>query len=87
MNLHKVCHETIPSKFDKMQVHNAQESIHASFKWYEKEVTGLFLSATSVVQYLFFQFDQLIFFIIVFILLIAYQCHLFGLFCQNYECT
>ena len=50
MNFHKVCHETIPS-FDKMQSLNAQESIHASFKWYEKELTGLFLSATSVVKY------------------------------------
>ena len=28
-----------------MQNHNAQKSIHASFKWYEKEVIGLFLSA------------------------------------------
>ena len=37
-----------------MQNHNAQKSIHASFKWYEKEVTGLFLSAKSVVQYSFF---------------------------------
>ena len=36
MNFHKVCHKTIPSKF----LQNAQESIHASFKWYEKEVTG-----------------------------------------------
>ena len=37
----------------------------------------------------FCQYDQLIFFILVFILLIAYQCHLFGLFFQNernYEC-
>ena len=33
-----------------MQNHNAQKSIHASFKWYEKEVTGLFLSAKGVVQ-------------------------------------
>ena len=68
---------------DKMQNHNAQESIHASFKWYEKEITGLFLSARSVVQYFIFQYDQLIFFILDFILLIAYQCHLFGLFFQN----
>ena len=43
-----------PPSFDKMQNHNAQESIHASFEWYKKEVTGLFLSATSVVQYLIF---------------------------------
>ena len=49
-----------------MQNHNAQESIHASFKWYEKEVTGLFLSTRSVVQYLIFQHDQLIFFIFCF---------------------
>ena len=68
-----------------MQNHNAQESIHASFKWYEKEVTGLFLSATSVVQYLIFQYDQLIFYILVFILLIAYQCHLFGLYFHKKE--
>ena len=61
----------LPS-FDKMQNHNAQESIHASFKWYEKEVTDLFLSARSVVQYLIFQYDQQIFFIFDFILLIAY---------------
>ena len=40
-----------PPRFDKMQNHNAQESIDASFKWYEKEVTGLFLSAINVVQY------------------------------------
>ena len=39
----------LPS-FYKMQNHNAQKSIHASFK-YENEVTGLFLSAKSVVQY------------------------------------
>ena len=38
----------LPS-FDKMQNHNAQKSIHASCKWYEKEITGLFLSAKSVV--------------------------------------
>ena len=39
-----------------MQNHNAQESIHASFnvKWYEMEFTGLFLSATNVVQYFIF---------------------------------
>ena len=55
-----------------MQNHNAQESIHASFKWYEKEVTGSFLSARSVVQYFIFQYDQLIFFILDCILLIAY---------------
>ena len=66
--------------FDKMQDHNAQESIHASFKWYEKKVTGLYLSARSVVQYFIFQYDQVIFSILDFILLIAYQCHLFGLF-------
>ena len=66
-----------------MQNHNAQESIHASFKWYEKEVTGLFLSAIIVVQYFIFQYDQLVFFILDFILVIAYQCHLFGLFFQN----
>ena len=40
----------LPS-FDKMQNHNAQKLIHACFKWYEKEVTGLFLSAKSVVEY------------------------------------
>ena len=34
-----------------MQNHNAQKSIHASFKLYEKKVTGLFLSAKSVVEY------------------------------------
>ena len=66
-----------------MHNHNAQKSIHASFKWYEKEVTGLFLSAGSVVQYLIFQCDQLIFFILDFILHIAYQCHLFELIFQN----
>ena len=68
---------------------HAQESIHASFKWYEKEVTGLCLTATSGVQYFLFQYDQLTFFILVFILLIAYQCYLFGFFLQNernYEC-
>ena len=37
-----------------MHNHTAQESIHASFKWYEKEVTGLFSSARSVVQYFIF---------------------------------
>ena len=63
-----------------MKNHTAQESIHASFKWYDKEVTGLFLSARSVVQYFIFQYDQLIFFILDFIYLIAYQFHLFGLF-------
>ena len=31
----------------------------------------------------FFQYDQLIFYILDFILLIAYQYHLFGLFFQN----
>ena len=62
---------------------NAQKSIHASFKWYEKEVNGLFLSAIIVVQYFIFHNDQLFFFILDFILLIAYQCHLFGLFFQN----
>ena len=36
-----------------MQNHNAQ-SIHASFEWYEKEVIGLFLFATNVVQLLDF---------------------------------
>ena len=41
---------SLPS-FDKMQNHDAQKLIHASFKWYEKEVTGLFLSTESVVQY------------------------------------
>ena len=46
-----------------MQNHNARKSIHASFKWYDKEVTGLFLSAIIVVQYLIFQYDQLVFFI------------------------
>ena len=55
-----------------MQNHNAQESIRASLKWYEKEVTGLFLSAIIVVQYFSFQYDQLVFFIPDFILLIAY---------------
>ena len=44
-----------PPSLDKMQNLNAQESIHASFKWYEKEVTGLFLSTRSVVQYFIFQ--------------------------------
>ena len=34
-----------------MQNHNALKSIHACFKWYEKEVTGLFFPAKSVVQY------------------------------------
>ena len=66
-----------------MQNHNAQESIHASFKWYEKEVNDLFLSARSVVQYFIFQYDQLIFFILDFIFLIAYQYHLFLLFFQT----
>ena len=67
-----------------MQNHNARESIHASFKWYEKEVTGLFLSPIIiVVQYFIFQYDQLVFFIPDFILLIAYQCHLLGLFSPN----
>ena len=47
-----------------MQNHNAQKSIHASFKWYEKEVTGLFLSAKSVVQYFICKYDQQIFFIL-----------------------
>ena len=37
-----------------MQNHNAQESTHASFKWYEKEITGLFLFTTNVVQYFIF---------------------------------
>ena len=73
---------------DKMQNHNAQESIHASVK---KEINGLFLSTRSVVQYFIFQYDQLIFFILDFILLIAYQCQLFGLFFplenqRNSEC-
>ena len=54
-----------------MQNHNAQESIHASFKWYEKKVTGLFLSAIILVPYFIFQYDQLVFFIPDFILLIA----------------
>ena len=35
------------------------------------EVTGLFLSAIIVVQYFIFQYDQLVFFIPDFILLIA----------------
>ena len=44
----------LPS-FDKMQNHNAQKSIHASLKWYDKEVTGLFyplkvLCNTSIVS-------------------------------------
>ena len=56
MNFHKVCRKTIPSKFWQMQNHNAQESIHASFKWYEKEVPGLFLSGRSAVQYFIFQY-------------------------------
>ena len=43
-----------PPSFDKMQIHNAQEPIHASFKWYKKEVTGLFLPTASVVQYFIF---------------------------------
>ena len=47
----------------KMQNHNAHKSIHASFKWYEKEVTS-FLSAKSVVQYFICKYDQLIFFIL-----------------------
>ena len=83
MNFHKYVTRPFPQSFDKMQNHNAQESIHASFKWYEKQVTGLFLYTTSVVQYVTFQYDQLIFFILVFIFVIAYQCHLFGLFVQN----
>ena len=72
-----------PPSFDKMQNHNAQESIHASFKWYKKEVTDLLLSARSAAQHLIFQYDQLIFFILDFILLIAYQYNLFWLFFQN----
>ena len=80
-----------PPSFDKMQNHNAQESIHASFKWYERGRYWLaFIRYKYVVPYFIFSvYDQLIFFILVFILHIAYQCNLFGLFLQNernYEC-
>ena len=44
-----------------MQNRNAQESVQASFKWYEKEVTGLYLSATSVVQYFINWFSSFLF--------------------------
>ena len=55
-----------------MQNHNAQKSIHASFKWYEKEVTGLFLSAKQVGQYFICEYDQLIFLLHINVIYLGY---------------
>ena len=66
----------------KMQNHNAQKSINASFKWYEKEVTVLFLSAKSVVQFVstINSFSSLI---LLLFSLLHINVILFGLFFQN----
>ena len=61
-----------------MRNHNAQKSIHASFKWYVKEGTGLFLSAKSVVQYFICWYDELIFFILLLFFLLHINVIYFG---------
>ena len=66
-----------------MPNHNAQKTIHASFKWYEKEVTGLVLSAKSVVQYfmlLVLVYGQLIFFILLLFFLLHVNVIYWGYF-------